>query len=375
MPKQPVVPQADPGLRVRRYRALIETAIARVLDSGRYVLGSETEAFEAEFAACLGVPHAVGVNSGTDALSLALLALGVEPGDEVLVPALTAPATAVAVRRAGAIPVFVDVDRNTRGLDPQDMAARVGQRTVAVIVVHLHGMPARMDEILSIAGIHKLAVVEDCAQALGAQIRGRRVGSLGDVAAFSFYPTKNLGALGDAGAVVTASAQIADRVRRMRHYGVDAAGFCTDAGMNSRMDEVQAAILRALLPYTETGNHERQTLAAYYDQVFMELAREGRLVLPPTDPGAVYHQYAVEVAERDAVRQALSAQGIDTGVHYAQAVSSHPAFRGLGAAMPEFPVAEHLAQRLLSLPIQPELAVHRERVATGLVRVLARGSR
>jgi DegT/DnrJ/EryC1/StrS aminotransferase family len=238
---QQTVQQAAPGWRVARHRAEIDAAIARVVASGRYILGPECEHFEEEFADFLGVPFVIGVNSGTDAISLALRAVGIEPGQEVIVPAMTAAATAVAVQRAGAVVRIVDVEHGTRGLSPEAFSRAISARTAAVVVVHLHGTPALLPEICRIAHKHNLVVIEDCAQAHGASIDGRLVGTLADAAAFSFYPTKNLGALGDAGAVAVRSGDIAERVRRLRNYGGSAGGFTEGGATNSRLDEIQDA--------------------------------------------------------------------------------------------------------------------------------------
>ena len=237
-PHKPIIPQSAPGLRIARHRDEINAAIARVVASGRYVLGAECEAFEQEFARFLDVPFIVGVNSGTDALTLALLAVGIEPGQEVIVPALTATATASAVRRMGATVRFVDVDLCTRGVSPAALSGAISSRTAAVIVVHLHGIASLLPEIQRIASVHGLTVVEDCAHAHGATIDGRLVGTFSDAAAFSFYPTKNLDALGDGGAVVVHKREQAERVHRYRNYGQNLDGVCVDDGMNSRLDEI-----------------------------------------------------------------------------------------------------------------------------------------
>jgi dTDP-3-amino-3,4,6-trideoxy-alpha-D-glucose transaminase len=353
------VPQASPGLRYERYRSEIDAALRRVLESGRYVLGREVDGFEREFAAYLGAGHVVGVASGTDALSLALDALGVGPGDDVLVPALTAPPTAVAVARLGARPVFVDVEAGTRGLDPARAAAAVTPRTRAMIAVHLHGIPARVEELLALAQRLGLALVEDCAQSHGARVAGRRTGTFGHAAAFSFYPTKNLGALGDGGCVATGDAALAARVRRRREYGWDANRTCIEPGFNSRLDELQAAVLRALLPSLDDDNARRARLAARYDAA---LGSRPGLRLPPRREGSVYHQYAIEADARDTTAARLANAGIGTAVHYPLSLHRHPAFSSPG----EFPVAERLAATLLSLPIQPELEPHAARVIEAL---------
>ncbi len=348
-----------------RYHADIEAAIARVIASNRYILGNEVDAFEEEFARFLGVPRVIGVNSGTDALSIALIALGLGPGDEVIVPALTAIATAVAVQRIGAIVRIVDIEPITRGLDPEALAQAISPRTAAVIVVHLHGMPARIADISHIAAARGLSLVEDCAHAHGMMMDGGMAGSFGDAAAFSFYPTKNLGAIGDGGAVVVRAPDAAERARRARFHGQDRAGLCVQAGMNSRLDEIQAAVLRSLLPHLTADNASRREAAARYEAALMPLAAAGRLRLPQRAAGAVWHQYAVEITGRDRVRQAMRECGVETEIHYAPALHRHPALIGEGP-LPACPVAERLADTLLSLPIQPELMPQQPRIVAAL---------
>jgi dTDP-4-amino-4,6-dideoxygalactose transaminase len=343
------IPRADPTRRFAARRAQIDRAIARVLDSGRYILGEEVAAFETEFARYLGARHAVGVGSGTQALSLALVALGIKPGDEVVTVAMTFVATAIAIEDVGAKPVFVDVDPQTRCMDPGMLEAAIGSATAAILPVHLHGIPAAMGAINAIAQRHGLAVLEDCAHAHGATIDGRRAGTFGHAAAFSFYPTKGLGGLGDGGAVVTGDAAVAARLRRLRNYGFDEAGRSVGEGTNSRLDELQAAVLRVLLGDLDAQNAQRRALARDYRTALAGAAAG----LPPADEGAVYHQYAVTVDARDAVRQRLLCRhGIDTGIHYPLAVHQHPRF----ARPVSLPVTERLAREFLSLPIQPEVA-------------------
>ncbi len=335
-----------------------------MLDSGHLLLGPETSAFEDEFARYLGARYAVAVGSGFAALSIALSALGIGDGDEVIVPALTAPATAGAVRRAGARPVFVDVDPLTRNLDPSAAEAAISPRTAAIVPVHLHGTPAAMSSICEAAARHGLHVIEDCAQAHGATIGEHKLGTFGDAAAFSFYPTKNLGGAGDAGAVVTNSADIAEKVRRLRSHGLDSSGVAIMLGETGRMDEMQAAILRVLLPHLDEANAERRELAALYRHQLSSTP----VGLPPEHEGAVYHQFAVLTEHRDQVKARMAEQGVLTGIHYSHALHQHPAF-----AEPHLhlPVAESLCARLLSLPIQPEVASgHVEQVVASLRRSL-----
>src|SRR5579862_2715029 len=343
-----MLPQADPGKRFAGLWNDILNAIQRVFARGAFILGEEVERFESEFASYLGVAHVVGVGSGTDALALALKALGIASGDEVITVSLTSAATAIGIEDAGASPVFVDVDRSTRCMDTDALTAAIGPRTAAIVPVHLHGFPAAMEEIMAIAHRHRIFVVEDCAQAHGATLGGRRVGSFGHAAAFSHYPTKNLGAAGDAGTVATSDAEIAAKIRRMRFYGFDSSQVCNGPGSNRRLDELQAAILRVLLPHLDRHNAERRLLAAAY-RSYLTGHNFG---LPPEIDGAVYHQFAITVEHRDQVRSLLAARGIRTGVHYPLGVHRHLRFAKAGVSLP---VTDELSHKLLSLPIQPEV--------------------
>jgi dTDP-3-amino-3,4,6-trideoxy-alpha-D-glucose transaminase len=362
----PIIPQAAPGLKVAAHRHEIDQAIARVLSSGRYVLGVETETFEAEFADYIGLPYVVSVNSGTDALTLALDACGIGFGDEVLVPAMTAQATAMAVKRLGAEPRIVDVELKTRGMDPDCVTAAIGPRTRAIIVVHLHGIPAQIVRIAAMARNHGLVVVEDCAQAHGAMIDGMHVGGFGDAAAFSFYPTKNLGCLGDGGCVATRSEAAAARVRRARFYGFDDMRVCIEDGFNSRLDEVQAAILRVFLRTLDEDNGRRLAFARRYDEALREIDKDGAMGPLPSSEGCVYHQYAVTSRSRDSLRRALAEAGVGTDIHYPLPLHRQPAFISGAAIDDGAPNADFLASSLLSLPIQPELAQHFDAIVDAL---------
>lgn len=341
------VPSAAPALRLACFSAQIRAAVERVLASGRLILGPEVESFEQGLAGYLGLPHCVGVGSGTDALALALRALGVGSGDEVISVAMTAPATAVAIRSTGATLRFVDIDPRSRGMDPAALAGAITPRTAAIVPVHLHGSPAPIAEIMAIAERHALAVVEDCAQACGAHIDGRKLGTFGQAAAISFYPTKNLGAMGDGGAVVTHDAAIAERVRRFRSYGMNANEEAVSWGTNSRLDEIQAAILSVLLPHLDTHNEERRQVAKAYRAGLAGL----ELGLPPDPPGAIYHHFAVAAPNRELLATRLAAEGIGTQRHYSPGLHRHEAFAERSANLPE---TDLLAARTLSLPIQPE---------------------
>jgi dTDP-4-amino-4,6-dideoxygalactose transaminase len=347
------IPLVDLKAAYHRLQAEIDAATVRVLAGGWYILGPEVSAFEAEFAAYLGVEHAVGVASGTDAVLLALRALGVGPGDEVITVAHTAVATVAAIELAGATPRFVDIDPATYTLDPVQLAAAVTPRTRAIVPVHLYGAPADMDAVLAVARAHELRVIEDCAQAHGARYKGHMVGTLGDAAAFSFYPTKNLGALGDGGAVATNRPEVAERLRLLRQYGWRERYVSDVAGMNSRLDELQAAILRVRLRYLDAENEARRRLAARYDA-----ALAGLPVTRPTarpDDKAVYHLYVIRAAARDTLAAHLSAHGIGTGVHYPVPVHRQPAYAHLGYGPGSLPATEAAAGEVLSLPMYPDL--------------------
>lgn len=347
-----MIPQADPSLRMARHREAIMSALAAVVDGKEYILGSHVERFEQAFADSLGVRHCVGVNSGTDAIALALRSAGIGPGDEVIVPALTAAGTAAAVLQIGATPRFADADPVTRCLDIDQLHTIIGDRTAAIVPVHLHGHPVDMPRLMLFATARRLVVIEDCAQAHGARIGDRPVGSFGHAAAFSFYPTKNLGCLGDGGAVATSDAAIAARTRSLRNYGWQGRDrISMTAGVNSRLDELQAAILTVLLPHLGTENEERRRLARRYRQ---HLAASG-IGLPAEHEGAVFHQFVITVDRRDEIRRILrDAYGINTGVHYDSPLHTQAAFKSFQTK--PLPVSERLARDMLSLPIQPEVA-------------------
>jgi dTDP-3-amino-3,4,6-trideoxy-alpha-D-glucose transaminase len=348
-----VRPFHDVGAQYRAHRAEIDAAVRRVLESGSYLLGAELARFEASFAAWVGVRHAVGVGSGTAALELALRAAGVRPGDEVVVPAMTAAPTAQAVLGIGGVPCLVDVDDDTLTLDPEAFVRSLTPAVRAVVPVHLHGQCADMAPLLAAARERGIVVVEDCAQGHGAAQDGRRAGTFAPLAAFSFYPTKNLGAFGDAGAVLTDDPALAERVRGLRNYARTADYDFAEPAGNERMDELHAAILSAKLPHVEAWNARRRELAAAYRA---ELAGT-HLRLPVERRGAqhVYHQFAVRSPRRDALRKQLAERGIETLVHYPAALHQLTALRGR-SRVPEPPRrAERAAGELLSLPIYPEL--------------------
>lgn len=350
------IPLADLRREHAAIRAEIDQAIERVLRRGWFILGEEVEAFEAEWAIYCGVAHAVGVGNGTDALYLALRAAGIGPGDEVVVPALTAAFTALAVSLTGATPVFADVDPKTCSLAPDALEATITPYTAAVIPVHLYGCPADMASITAVARRHQLLVLEDAAQAHGARYHGARVGSLGNVAAFSFYPSKNLGAYGDAGAIVTNDAALAEKARMLRHGGQRRTYQHELLGINSRLDEIQAAILRAKLPHLDTWNEQRRKWAAHYQAGLWDI-KDLALPRAPERVEHVYHLYTVRTPLRDALRDYLAGAGVGTGIHYPQCVHMQPAYASLGYQPGSCPQAEKISSETLSLPMFPQLAL------------------
>jgi dTDP-4-amino-4,6-dideoxygalactose transaminase len=351
-----MIPQTDPKAAYLEQQAEIDAAIARQLVSGWYILGQEVAGFEAEFAAFLGLGHAVGVANGTDALVLALKALGIGPGDKVATVAHTAVATVVAVEQAGAVPVLVDIDPLTYTLDPAALEAAfaVWPDIKAVLPVHLYGQPAALPAIQAIARRHGAKLIEDCAQAHGAKLDGRTLGAWGDAACFSHYPTKNLGALGDGGIVATGDGALATELKALRQYGWREHYVSDRVGMNSRLDELQAAILRVKLTALDRWNTRRRAVAAAYDA---GLAGIG-LVLPSVRAGAehVYHQYAVRTADRDGLKARLRARGVATNIHYPVPVHRQPAYRDRLLIGPAgLRETEHASAEVLSLPMYPQL--------------------
>ena len=350
-----MIPFLDVGAANRELADELLAAQRRVLLSGWYIMGRELEAFEAAFAAYCGTRHAVGVGNGLDAIELALAACGVEAGDEVLVPSNTFIATWLGVSRLGARPVPVEPDPATFNMDPARVEAAIGPRTRAIVPVHLYGQPARLDAIMAIAARHGLKVVEDAAQAHGARLGNRRAGALGHAAAFSFYPGKNLGALGDGGAVTTDDDGIARRVRLLRNYGSEVKYRHDARGTNSRLDEIQAALLAVKLGCLDEWNDRRRRIAALYAE---RLAGLPDLVLPVVPEGidAVWHLYVVRHPRRDALQAALAAAEVQTLIHYPIPAHRSGAYADDPVAAQAFPLADRLAADVLSLPIGPHLA-------------------
>jgi len=332
----------------------IDPAMAAILENTSFILGEPVRTFEAAFAEFCDASHCVGVANGTDAIVLALKALGVGAGDEVVTVSHTFFATAGAVITAGAKPVFVDVRPDTQTLDPERFEAAITPRTKAILPVHLFGQPADMAPILEVATRHGLPVVEDAAQAHGATYEGRRVGSMGRLATFSFYPGKNLGAYGDGGAVVTGDAELAERVRMTRNHGRRAKYEHERTGVNSRLDALQAAVLSVKLRHLDDWNASRRRLAAGYDALLEGVdGVETPFVAPNRE--SVFHLYVIQVDDRDAVLARLKAGGIGAGVHYPIPLHLQPALKGLGYRVGDFPISERAAGRVLSLPLYPEL--------------------
>jgi dTDP-4-amino-4,6-dideoxygalactose transaminase len=332
--------------------AAVKSAIDRVVASGWFVLGPEVEAFEAEFAAAMGAAHAVGVGTGTDAIALILRALGIGEGDEVITTPLSAAYTALAIMMVGARPVFADIDPERLTLDPHQIERAITTRTRAVLPVHLYGQPADMTAIAAIAAQHQLQIVEDCCQAHLATAGGRPVGTIGVAGAFSFYPTKNLGALGDGGAVITNQAALAEKIERLRNGGQTDRYQHREAGINSRLDEMQAAILRARLPRLRAWTERRRRLAAAYRAALVNAPVS---VPPERDPGHVYHLFVVRSAARYDLQAHLAARGIETLIHYPLPIPRQPALAGMAPA-DCCRVASGVCEEVLSLPLHPALS-------------------
>lgn len=348
-----MIPFLDLQAQYRSIRAELEPAVLKVLASGQYALGPEVAAFEAEFAEFCDVPYAVAVNTGTSALHLALLAIGVQPGDEVITVASTFVATVAAIDYCGARPVFVDVEPDTLNMDPGLIEARITERTKAILPVHLHGQPADMDPILAIAHRHGLKVIEDAAQAHDAEYRGRRVGSLGDLACFSFYPGKNLGACGEGGMVVTANPDHAETLRMLRDWGQSRKYHHVLKGFNYRMDGIQGAVLRVKLRHLKGWTEARRRHAALYDELLAGAGVETPVA--KDDVRHVYHIYAIRSDQRNTLQKALAERGISTAIHYPIPVHLQKAYAGFGFRPGDLPVTEREAGRLLSLPMFAEL--------------------
>jgi dTDP-4-amino-4,6-dideoxygalactose transaminase len=348
------VPQFDLTAQYAAIREEVRAAVERVMASQQFILGTEGSALEGEIAALCGATHGIGVASGTDALILALRACDVKPGDEVILPPFTFVAAGSAVSALGAKPVFADIRPDSYNVDPSEIERRATPRTRAIIVVHLYGLAADMDPILSFAREKTIPVIEDNAQAIGATYKGRRTGSLGDIACLSFYPTKNLGACGDAGMIVTNSAEIEARARTLRNHGQTGKYVSSEPGWNSRLDEIQAAILRVKLRHLPNWQRARQAHAAEYHRLLSSAPG----VAPPITPEGcehVFHQYTIRVERRDTVQQHLSDRKIGSSVFYPVPLHLQPLYASLGHKRGDFPHSERASQEVLSLPMYPEL--------------------
>jgi dTDP-4-amino-4,6-dideoxygalactose transaminase len=357
---KPLIPFLDLKAQYYQIKPEIDAAVLRAIESTQFVQGPEVAAFEASFASYSNVEHCLAVNSGTSALHLALLAAGVGPGDEVITVSMTFVATTAAILYSGAKPVFVDVDPVTWTMDPSLIEAAITSRTRAILPVHLHGLMADMDAIMEIARRHGLIVIEDAAQAHGAEYRGRRAGSIGDLGCFSFYPGKNLGAYGEGGAIVTNRPEFAERISLLKDWGQESKYNHVVPGFNYRMDGIQGAILNVKMKYIEEWTEARRTAATQYDQLLGSLSF-GRPT-PPAHCRHVYHVYALTLARRDELLKLLQTARIGVGIHYPVPVHLQKAYASLGYGIGDLPVTETLAKKFLSLPIYAELRP--EQIAT-----------
>ena len=351
-----LVPLLDLKAQYVRIKAEVDAAIAEVVESQHFIQGPQVAGLEEEIAEYCHTEHCVGVSSGSDALLASMMALGIGPGDEVITSPYTFFATAGAVSRLGAQPVFVDIDPTSYNIDPSRIEACVTQRTKAIVPVHLYGQCAEMDPILEIADRHDLAVIEDAAQAIGAEYRGRRAGSMGAVGCFSFFPSKNLGATGDGGAVVTNDSRLAQTIRCLRNHGSEPKYFHRLVGGNFRLDAIHAAVLRVKLRHLDNWTAQRQDNAAFYDSVFADAGLADAVQTPVvTQARHIFNQYVIRVANRDALRDYLDACGVKTEVYYPCPIHLQECFSDLGYGHGDLPESEQAAKETLALPIYPEL--------------------
>jgi len=368
------IPLVDLRAQYNSIKGEIDQAIANVIRSGQFILGSEVKALEEEIAYYCGVKHAVGVASGTDALHLALLAYGIGPGDEVITTPFTFIATAEAITQCGATPVFVDIHPHTYNIDPAEIEPQITKNAKAIIPVHLYGQPAEMDAILALAKRYNLKVIEDCAQALGAEYKGRKVGSLGDAGCLSFFPAKTLGAFGDGGMVVTDNPQIADKVDMLRQHGGKIKHYHLIPGFNSRLDALQAAILRVKLRHLDRWNDSRRRIADVYGKLLGKIdGIQTPCQQPHTTP--VFNYYTIRLKDfrisRGQLQQHLKSQGIDTAIYYPLSLHLQEAYKPLGYKWGDFPESEHAQDEVLSLPMYPELSAEQiERIVKTIMRFL-----
>ena len=362
-----MIPILDSKRQYATIGSEVEKAVCEVLRSGSYILGPNTKALEKELAEFFGVNYTVGLNSGTDALHLALRALDIGAGDEVITTAFTFVATTEAIGIVGAKPVFVDINPDTFNIDPDKIEAAITPKTKAIIPVHLYGQPCEMDKIMDIAKRHNLRVIEDCCQAIGATYKGQMVGSFGDFGCLSFYPTKNLGGMGDGGLIMTNSEKLRDRVVALRNHGGAVRYYHDEIGVNSRLDEVQAAILRVKLPHIKDWNEKRRAHAAYYNKLFADC----KDVVTPVEADntyCVYHQYTVKIPNRDAVHKMLQERGIGAMLYYPVPLHLQKVHAYLGVGEGSLPYTEDDTKHVISLPMFPELTEEEQRtVASTLI--------
>lgn len=366
-----MIPFGELNSQFKSIEGELRAAIDDVLASGRYIFGKHCATFESEFAAYLGVEHVAGVASGTEAIQLSLAAAGVRPGDEVVTVANTCVPTVAGIVATGAVPVLVDCTDDTMTMDPAKLSAAITERTRAVVPVHLYGHPCNMDPILDIAARHKVTVIEDCAQAHGTKYKGRKCGAFGTAAAFSFYPSKNLGAYGDGGAISTNDAALDAEIRMLRNYGEATRYYHSRHGINSRLDEIQAAILRVKLRHLDVWNEARRARAREYAR----LLRAAPVMLPVEAPWAhhIYHLFPIRTPSRDALHNYLEKHEIGTFMHYPVPIHLQRAYGDLGFGRGAFPVAERACDEVLSLPMYPELPFeHIERVANAILEFFSR---
>jgi dTDP-4-amino-4,6-dideoxygalactose transaminase len=368
------IPLLDLKAQYLSIKEEIDQAIMQVLDSSRFVLGPEMRALEQEIAAYCGTDYAVAVANGTDALVLALHACGIEPGDEVITSPFTFFASAETIANLGATPVFVDIDPVTLNIDVNKIEANLTSKTKAIIPVHIFGQMVDMESLMQLVRNYDLHVIEDAAQAIGAEYKGKKAGSYGHVGTFSFFPTKNLGAYGDGGMLVTSDEYIAEKTTMLRFHGCKTKYYHEEIGYNSRLDEIQAAILRVKFRYLDAWNEARREKAAYYDQLLEPLAKQGKLILPGRDPLAksVYHLYVLRSADREKIAMELHAKGIASGVYYPLPLHLQKAFAYLGYKPGDLPVAEKACTEALAIPCYPELTTaQQEEIANVIHAALA----
>ncbi|MNX33692.1 dTDP-3-amino-3,6-dideoxy-alpha-D-galactopyranose transaminase [compost metagenome] len=368
-----MIPILDLKPQYESLQAQMDEAILAAVRSGQYINGPNVKAFEKELADYLGSKHAIGLNSGTDALHLALRALDIGPGDEVITVPFTFVATTEAIGIVGAKPVFVDIDPVTYNMDPAEVEAKITPRTKAIMPVHLYGQPADMEALMAIAKKHNLYVIEDCAQAIGATINGKRVGTIGTIGCFSFFPSKNLGAYGDGGACTTDDPELAARITALRGHGGRVKYHHEELGVNSRLDEVQAAVLRVKLPHLDQWNAARREVAKRYNELLKDIPG---VMLPEELSGTlpVYHQYTIRLKDRDGIQESLKNRGIQTMVYYPVPLHLQKVHDYLDCESGDFPISERAAREVLSLPIFPELTLEQQQeVAEALRRSVEDG--